>query len=150
MPDSSVPRWARYLLRALRTAAGVLAIVLGLGDLYSPSEVVTRAAGPQLVSTWAWACVVGGSLLIVSVLGHRWRWELVLSAVLVVALGTRATAVWLTIDEGYRLGASAGTSLAGMLFLIRSVELMLFGLRASAVPWARFKVRRKAAQDGGV
>lgn len=146
MPDSSVPGWARYLLRTLRTAAGILAIVLGLGDLYSPSEVVTRAAGSQLVSAWAWACVVGGSLLIVSVLWDRWRWELVLSAALVVALGTRATAVWLTIDEGYRLAAAAGTSLAGMLFLVRSVELMLFGLRASAAPWAR----RKAAQDGGV
>lgn len=150
MPDSSVPRWARYLLRTLRAAAGILALVLGLGDLYSPSEVVTTAAGPQLVSAWAWACVIGGSLLIVSVLWDRWRWELVLAAVLVVALGTRATAVWLTVDEGYRLGAAAGTSLAGTLFLIRSVELMLFGLRASAAPWERFKVRRKVARDGGV
>lgn len=146
MPDSSVPRWARYLLRTLRAVAGILAIVLGLGDLHSPSEVVTYAAGPQLVSAWAWACVVGGSLLVVSVLWHRWRWELILAAVLLVALGTRATAVWLTIDEGYRLGAAAGTSLAGMLFLVRSVELMLFGLRASAAPWAR----RKVARDGGV
>lgn len=146
MPDSSVPGWARYILRTLRACAGILAIVLGLGDLYSPSEVVTTAAGAQLVSAWAWACVVGGSMLIVSVLWHRWRWELMLCAVLLVALGTRATAVWLTVDEGYRLGAAAGTSLAGMLFLIRSVELMVFGLRASAAPWAR----RKVARDGGV
>lgn len=146
MPDSSVPAWARYLLRSLRACAGVLTIVLGLGDLYSPSAVVTYAAGPQLVSAWAWACVVAGSLLVVSVLWRRWRWELVLAAVLVVALGTRATAVWLTVDEGYRLGAAAGTSLAGMLFLIRSVDLMVFGVRVSAAPWAR----RKAARDGGV
>jgi hypothetical protein len=146
MPDSAVPAWARYLLRTLQAVAGILAIVLGLGDLYSPSVVVTYAAGSQLVAAWAWACVVAGSLLVVSVLWDRWRWELVLAAVLVVALGTRATAVWLTIDEGYRLGAAAGTSLAGLLFLLRSVELMAFGVRASAAPWAR----RKVARDGGV
>lgn len=147
MPDSGAPRWARYFLRTGRFAAGVFAVLVGVGDIHSPSEVVTRAAGVQFVQAWGWACVVAGAVYLVAVLIHRWRWELVSASVLVVALATRAAAVWLTVDEGYRLAAAAGMSLAGLLFYIRTVDLIVFGVRASAVPWAR---RGKVEQDAGV
>ena len=145
MPDSGVPRWGRYLLRALRVIVGSFAVVLGIGDVHSPSEVVSQAAGPNYVTWWAWSCIVGGAVVVAAVAWHRWRWELVASAVLMVALSTRAAAVWLSVDEWYRVSAAAGMSLAAMLFLIRAVDLIVFGIKASTVPW---KIRRKVTWDG--
>lgn len=151
MPDSGVPAWARHLLRAARIAAGAFAVLVGVGDVHSPSDVITRAAGPGFVAWWAWISIVSGAVAVVSVVLHRWRWELVASAILVVALSTRATAVWLTVDDGYRLAAAAGTSLAATLFFIRTVELIVFGVKASAIPRARLRLRRrKVERDGGV
>lgn len=151
MPDSGVPTWARHVLRATRIAAGAFAVLVGVGDVHSPSDVITRAAGPDFVAWWAWISVVAGAVVIAAVSLHRWRWELVASAILVVALSTRATAVWLTVDGGYRLAAAAGTSLAATLFFIRTVDLIVFGIKASAVPRARLRLRRrKVEQDGGV
>lgn len=146
MPDSGAPAWAKYLLRAGRVAAASFAVLVGVGDVHAPSEVVSAAAGGGFVKAWAWTCAVAGVVSLVSVLWHRWRWELVAASVLVVALSTRATAVWLTVDEGYRLAAAAGMSLAATLFYIRTIDLVVFGVKASVVPWAR---RRKAEQDGG-
>ena len=83
MPDSSVPAWARHILRTARVAAGSFAVLVGVGDVVNASDVITRAAGPGFVAWWAWISIVSGAVAVVSVVLHRWRWELVASAILV-------------------------------------------------------------------
>lgn len=151
MPDSGAPTWARHVLRVARIVAGSFAVLVGVGDVMNASDVITQAAGSDFVAWWAWISIVAGAVAVAAVGLHRWRWELVASAILVVALATRATAVWLTVDDGYRLAAAAGTSLAATLFFIRTVELIVFGVKASAAPRARLGLsRRKVERDGGV
>lgn len=134
MPDSTLPRWARTMGRALRASCGLLAALVGLGDLHQPSDILLDAAGPGLVGAWAVAAIVAGTVAAVAVLTHRWRWELVCAAVLATALATRAGAVWLTVDDGVRMGAAAGMTLAAALFLLRVFDLTVFAVKASAGP----------------
>lgn len=141
MPDRTLPFWARTVGRVLRTSAGLLAALVGLGDLLSPTPVVIEAAGYPVVRVWSVVLLVFGLCNIVSVIWYKWRWELVFSAVLATALATRAGAVWLTVDDGQRIGAAAGMSLASLLFLLRVMDLTHFAVKTSNVVrrWRKYQ-----------
>lgn len=140
MPDSTLPRWARAIGRGLRATAGVLAALLGIGDLLAPSVIVTESAGAGMVVVWATVCLVFGVMAAVAVLLHRWRWEMVAASILALALAVRAAAVWLSVEEGFRLAAAAGITLAALLFLLRTIDLLVFAVKVSA--GVRFHARQ--------
>lgn len=133
MPDSGLPRWARVIGRVGRASVYGLVAVVGWADLLRTSPVITDSITYPWVVVLAWAALVSGLVGLGAVVVWRWRWEWVATWAAATALGARAAAVWLTVDDDpLRLAPAAGITIAALACILRGFDLTVFAIRTSA------------------
>lgn len=128
-----MPRWARVVGRVARASLYALGVVVGAGDIWWRSEVITDAVGLPWVLVWGWLAIASGAVGAVAVIAWRWRWEYVATAALSFAFAARAVGVWATVDDlTTRLAPAAVMTIAAIACMLRALDLTVFAIRTSA------------------
>jgi uncharacterized protein YjeT (DUF2065 family) len=136
-PDRQLPEWARVTGRILRTLGYVLAVAVGIGDVWFTSPVIGDTAGALAPLVWGWTLIIAGTSSAAAVVLWRWRWEWVCVWFLAGAMLSRATTVAVSLPESWlRLSGAACMALAGVLLLLRGLDLTIFAIRTSTAALA--------------
>lgn len=140
MPDSRLPRWARFAKGVVLLVWGyAMAFLVGLGDITAPS-LVMREAVDRYTPTGAYLSLAFAVVGFVGVLLHRWRWEWLAASVLAFALLSRAIPTWASLAEHpERLSPAAGMTMAAGLMALRAIEMWWFACKTG-----RLASRRRA------
>lgn len=129
MPDSTLPRWGRNILRVVSTTLYALTALLGaLGALWPPRVI---GEGPQLLLAGsAVALALSGAVCAIATILHRWRTEFIavwwVGAALVAYVGIAWSQKPITPMIALFMTATLALSLA---LLHRGISLTIFAQR---------------------
>ena len=88
MTMADIPLWADLLASLLLVSGGVLTLIGSFGLLRLP-DLFARCMAPTMGNTLGLGCVLLASILVASVLAHRFVFQEVLIALFVVATSAR-------------------------------------------------------------
>jgi len=145
VPDSTLPLWARTTGRFLRCLLYGFTAVVGVGDVWFTSSVITDSQSVDQSVIGGAVCMVAGLIGMAAVVTRRWRWEWVAASVAAFTLLGRAVPVWFALESNMlRLSAAAGMTIAAIGVGLRAMDLWVFA--STTGYWARrAQAKRKAA-----
>lgn len=130
MPYTRHPRWARWVLYALRAALYALALSMGVGAVWLTPVTVSERMPGLITDAWGAIALIGAVLCIFGTLTQRYRWELSGLPLLVGATIIYAATVWdIFADQATRLAQASAVSALFVAFAIRWVDLLVIRLR---------------------